>query len=52
MKGVALDVKTAANTVALFQQQMMKRFKFMEQNQTNNVYKLKEVEVDYFEVYF
>jgi len=51
VKGVALDVKTAANTVAIFQQQMMKRFKFMEENQTNNVYKLKDVEVDYFEIF-
>ena len=33
VKGVALDVKSAADTVAAFQQIMMDRFKFMEQSQ-------------------
>ena len=51
VKGVALDVPTAANTVAKFQEQMMRRFKFMEQMKVNNVYKIKDQEVDYFEVF-
>ena len=33
VKGVALDVFTAAATIDLFQKQMMKRFKFMEDSQ-------------------
>lgn len=49
MKGVALDVPTAAATVAEFQKQMMNRFKFMEEMQVNNVYKIKDKEVDYFD---
>lgn len=51
VKGVALDVPTAANTVAKFQEQMMRRFKFMEQMKVNNVYKIKDQEVDYYEVF-
>ena len=33
VKGVALDVPTAADTVANFQKAMMSRFKFMEEQQ-------------------
>jgi len=33
VKGVALDVPTAANAVENFQKQMMRRFKFMEEQQ-------------------
>lgn len=33
VKGVALDVPTAADTVANFQKAMMARFKFMEEQQ-------------------
>lgn len=51
VKGVALDVPTAADAVANFQKIMMDRFKFMEQMQVNNVYKIKEQEVDYYEVF-
>ena len=51
IKGVALDVRTAASAISTFQDQMMARFKFMEENQTNNIYKLKNLEVDYYEVY-
>jgi len=51
VKGVALDVPTAAATVANFQKIMMDRFKFMEQMQVNNVYKIKDKEVNYFEVF-
>ena len=47
---MALDVPTAADAVANFQQIMMDRFKFMEQMQVNNVYKIKDKEVNYFEV--
>ncbi|MBQ8218281.1 MAG: hypothetical protein IJZ79_03155 [Bacilli bacterium] len=50
VKGVALDVPTAAAAVANFQQIMMQRFKFMEQMQVNNVYKIKDKEVNYYEV--
>lgn len=50
MKGVALDVPTAANAVENFQKQMMRRFKFMEEQQVNNIYKIKDKEVDYYEV--
>lgn len=49
VKGVALDVPTSAATVAEFQKQMMRRFKFMEDAQVNNVYKIKDKEVDYYE---
>lgn len=48
----ALDVPTAAAAVANFQQIMMQRFKFMEQMQVNNVYKIKDKEVNYYEVSF
>ena len=51
VKGVALDVPTAAATVANFQKIMMDRFKFMEQMKVNNVYKIKEKEVNYFEIF-
>ena len=51
VKGVALDVQTAADTVATFQQQMMNRFKMMENNQVNNIYKIKDKTVDYYEVF-
>ena len=51
VKGVALDVPTAAATVANFQKIMMDRFKFMENMQVNNVYKIKKQEVNYFEVF-
>lgn len=39
IKGVALDVATAANTAAEFQRQMMSRFQFMEEQQVfiNNI---------------
>ena len=50
VKGVALDVPTAADAVANFQKIMMDRFKFMEQMQVNNVYKIKDKEVNYYEV--
>lgn len=50
VKGVALDVPTAAAAVANFQQIMMNRFKFMEQQQVNNIYKIKDTEVNYYEV--
>lgn len=46
---MALDVPTAAAAVAEFQRQMMNRFKFMEEMQVNNVYKIKDKEVDYYE---
>ena len=36
VKGVALDVPTAAAAVANFQQIMMQRFKFMEQMQVRH----------------
>ena len=29
---------------------MMRRFKFMEEQQVNNIYKIKDKEVDYYEV--
>ena len=48
---VTVDVPTAADAVANFQQIMMDRFKFMEIMQVNNVYKIKDKEVDYFEVF-
>lgn len=51
VKGVALDVPTAAATVANFQRIMMDRFKFMENMQVNNVYKIKNAKVNYFEVF-
>lgn len=51
VKGVALDVKSAADTVAAFQQIMMARFKFMEDMKVNNVYKIKDAQVDYYEVF-
>lgn len=51
VKGVALDVPTAAATVANFQRVMMDRFKFMEQQQVNNIYKIKNKEVNFYEVY-
>ena len=51
VKGVALDVATAAATMANFQQQMMRRFKFMEDMRVNNIHKIKNTEVDYFTVF-
>ena len=51
VKGVALDVPTAAATVSNFQQQMMRRFKFMEDMQVNNIYKIKNQEVNYYTVF-
>lgn len=51
VKGVALDVKSAANAVSVFQNQMMRRFKFMAEKQANNVHKIKNVEVDYYELW-
>lgn len=51
VKGVALDVATAAALAANFQTLMMSRFKFMEKQQVNNIYKCKGVEVDYFEIF-
>ena len=47
---VIVDVPTAANAVENFQKQMMRRFKFMEEQQVNNIYKIKDKEVDYYEV--
>lgn len=44
-----MDVPTAAATVANFQRIMMERFKFMENEQVNNIYKIKDKEVDYYE---
>ena len=44
-----MDVATAAATAAEFQHQMMNRFRFMEEQQVNNIYKIKDREVDYFE---
>lgn len=49
VKGVALDVATAAATAAEFQRQMMSRYKFMEEQLINNIYKIKDKEVDYYE---
>ena len=49
VKGVALDVATAAATAAEFQHQMMNRFRFMEEQQVNNIYKIKDKEVNYYE---
>ena len=49
VKGVALDVPTAAAACKNFQKQMMNRFKFMEEMQVNNVYKIKDKEVNYYE---
>lgn len=51
VKGVALDVPTAAATVANFQKVMMQRFRFMEEMQVNNIYKIKDKEVNYFNVF-
>ena len=45
-----MDVPTAAAAVANFQRIMMDRFKFMEDEQVNNIYKIKNKEVDYYEV--
>ena len=47
-KGVALDVPTAAATIENFQRQMMNRFQFMQDQQVNNIYKIKDKEVDYY----
>ena len=47
--GVALDVDSAANIIQNFQQCMMNRFKFMENSQVNNVFKIKDTEVNYYE---
>ena len=46
-----MDVPTAADAVAGFQKQMMNRFKFMEREKVNNVYKIKDKEVDYYTVF-
>lgn len=51
VKSVALDVKTAAQACSAFQKIMMDRFKFMEDMQVNNVYKIKNKEVDYYELH-
>ena len=51
VKGVALHVKTAASAIATFQKQMMNRFEFMAANQSNNIYKLKNIEVPYYELW-
>ena len=51
VKGVALDVQTAAATIQAFQQVMMDRFKFMEQSNVNNIYKIKDREVNYYELW-
>lgn len=44
-------MQTSAATIANFQQVMMNRFKFMEKSQVNNVYKIKDAEVDYYTVF-
>ena len=36
--------------MANFQKAMMSRFKFMEEQQVNNIYKIKDKEVNYYEV--
>ena len=51
VKGVALDVKSAADIATSFQRIMMDRFKFMELQQVNNIYKIKDKEVDYYELW-
>lgn len=51
VKGVALDVPTAAATVANFQRLMMARFKFMEKMKVNNIYDIHDQEVNYYEVF-
>ena len=51
VKGVALDAETAAHAISNFQKCMMNRFKFMEDQQVNNIYKIKEIEVNYYEVF-
>lgn len=48
VKGVALTVATAAETITAFQQIMMSRFLFMKDNNVNNIYKLKDKKVKYF----
>lgn len=49
VKGVALDVQCAAEVAASFQKIMMDRFKFMEEVKVNNIFKIKDKEVDYYE---
>lgn len=51
VKAVALDVQSSAQALAAFQQLMMNRFKFMEDSQVNNIYKIKDKEVDYYELW-
>ena len=49
VKGIALDVQSAAAVVAEFQHQMMERYEFMQHQQVNNIYQIKDIEVDYYE---
>lgn len=50
IKGVALTVATAAETITAFQQIMMSRFLFMKDNNVNNIYKLKDKKVKYYDL--
>ena len=51
VKAVALDVPSSSQALSAFQKLMMDRFKFMEDMQVNNVYKIKDKEVDYYELW-
>lgn len=50
VKKVALTLEEVEEAIKQSRQIMMDRFQFMQQNGVNNVYKLKDVEVDYFEI--
>lgn len=49
VKGVALDVRSAADVAVAFQKIMMDRFTFMTEMKVNNIFKIKDKEVDYYE---
>lgn len=51
VKAVALDVPSSSQALVAFQNLMMQRFKFMEDMQVNNIYKIKNKEVDYYELW-
>ena len=48
---VALDVESAANIIETFRTIMMNRFKMMEENNVNNIYKVENRKVNYYSLW-
>lgn len=51
IKSVSLEPLAAASAARVFRRLMQERFKFMEESQVNNVYKIKDKKVDYYSVF-